>query len=691
MCRSESSDKNFIPLNNMETKCYRASIGNIPNDQAKLRNSNIPLFFSVEFEKESEHTPVVTDPLVRCHKCKAYLNPYVEVIMPGIKWKCNLCEHINDLVSPFVMIERRNNEAQQDAIKNALFNRKHFVREDLKSDIYEIEAPDSFGVKTPDPPVLCFIIDVSTEANKLNILSSVLNCIKELLRNLEYDRRTRVCFIFYNEHAYILNNNHTMTVISGDIPMIMSESFTFSILDTENAFSSIKYEIIEKYFNDKKSPNSNILLPIKIAVQALRSASLFCFVSTVPNFGMSKIEPTTNFICKNNEYKIVAESLFRKNISANIFLMARYNIEYSTISVLAQHTGGQSFQYSNYDGYDPTSSSKLFCDLSDYFRKNIGFGGVCRIRASEGAVLRGAHGNFCQKSVDLLGYANWNPSHSINFSFTLFNNVKNALYVQLAMIRVTKSGSRFIRVFNICIPVHSDTFYDLCDSNAIAHSLVLEAFYYESRKKLGGGEFLQKSILSIWKEIKTKNGKIPDALAALPQLILSAKKSIPLRPDTATPTDFRSFYMYLFSNSHSKIIDLLLYPILLSLADSNVVPLNLSINSLTTTGIYILDTGINMFFYIGRECDQSFYGTLFEGLTSGPILFSPPENEFSNYVSELITYLIGDRSIKPRFILVNDAADSVYSAVFYSYLYDDKLHTLDNIDSYRRELEGVSQ
>src|SRR5690606_19584804 len=102
--------------------------------------------------------------------------------------------------------------------------------------------------------------------------------------------------------------------------------------------------------------------------------------------------------------------------------------------------------------------------------------------------------------------------------------------------------------------------------------------------------------------LKTKNGKIPDALTALPQLILSAKKSIPLRPDTATPTDFRAYYMYLFSNSHAKIIDLMLYPILLSLADSNVVPLNLSMSSLTTTGLYVLDTGVNIFFYIGREC-----------------------------------------------------------------------------------------
>ena len=437
----------------MVDRCYRSTINNIPEDQSKIRNTNIPFFFNVEFEKEGLQTPIVSDPLVRCDKCKAYLNPYVEIIMPGVKWRCNLCENVNEVQSAFVMTERRSNECPQDPIKNTEFNRSYFLREDLRNDIYEIEAPDSFGVKTPDPPVLCFLIDISIEAQKMNLLGSVLNCIKEIIRNADYDKRTKICLIFYNEFAYILNRgakdtnfkddtvnsfSNTMTIISGEVPMLLSESFLYSI----DEVSKINFTSIEKYFEDKKSVHSNLLLPLKVITIAFRSASVFCFFSTMPNFGSSKIEPSVNLICKNSEYKTSAESLVRKNVSVNLFLMTRYNIEYSTISILSQQTGGQTFHYSNYDGYDPVSSSKLFCDLSDYFSRNIGFGAACRIRASDGTVLKSVYGNFSQKSVDLFGYANWNPSHSINFSVTLFNNVKGALYLQIAMIRVNERVGR---------------------------------------------------------------------------------------------------------------------------------------------------------------------------------------------------------------------------------------------------------
>lgn len=673
----------------MSDRCFRVSINNIPEDQLKLRNSNIPFFFSVEFQKESVAVPTVVEPLVRCEKCKAYLNPYAEVIMPGIKWRCNLCENVNEVKEAFAMKERRSNDHPEDPLMNAEFNRTFFEREDLRNDIFEIEAPESFVVKTPDPPVLCFVIEASLEAHKLGVLGSVLNCIREILRSAEYDRRTRVCFLFFNELAYMLNNDQTMTVISGEIPMILPDSILFSLTGAAAPVGEIDFARIERYFEDRKSVHVNPLLPLRIAAAAFRSASLFLFVSTTPDFGASKVLPSTSLVCKNNEYKTVSELLFRKNVCVNLFILARSNVEYATICILAQQTGGQTFHYSNYDGTDPVSSSKLFCDLTDYFVHDIGFGAVCRVRASDGTVLRAMHGNFSQKAADLFGYANFNPAHSINFSVTLFSSLKRALYVQVAMIRVNKHGQRLIRVFNICIPVTSASFYTHCDPNAICHSLLLDSFYYEGRKKLGGGEYMHNALVSICKELQENCGQIPESLASLPLLVLACRKSIVLRPDLATPTDFRAFYMYLFANSYIKTIDLMIYPMLLNLSDSCVSPLALSVGVLDAAGLYLLDTGVNIFFFIGKACDALTSASLFESQTSGPILFAPPDNDFSRYVSELIVYLTGDRPVKPRFILVNDSENSIYSSIFFSYLYDDKMYLINGIADYRSELTNL--
>lgn len=672
----------------MENKCYRASINTIPKEQSKLRSSAIPFFFSVDFQREDVQVPLVQESLARCEKCKAYLSPFVEIINPGYKWKCNLCETVNEVSTAFIMKERRVCDNPSDPIANSMFNKTYFERGDLTNEIYEIEAPDSFNVATPEPPTICFLIDVSQEAKYLNILSSVLNCASEVLKSTELDPRTRISLMFFNESVYVLNKNQTLTVINGEVPLILSEKILFSVLkEDENSFFNIDFSRIERYFEDKKSSNMDYLFALSVCSQ-LRSATLFSFVSTTPNFGAGKVDQSTSLICKNTKYKDVADSLVRKNICCNLFVMARSTVELSTIKMPSQFTGGQIIHYSNYDGSDATSTSKFYCDLNDYLNRESNFGAVCRIRSNEGVVLKGQFGNFYPKGSDLLSFSNYNPIHSINFTIQLYSDVKSALYLQIAMARVVKSGKKLIRVMNICIPVSNIPFYESCDANSIAHCLCLESFYMESRKKLAGKENMETKLTEIWKELKTSYGRIPDCLYNLPTYILALMKSIPFRPDMATPTDFRSYYMYMLSNYTSKIVDLMIYPLLLNVLTENVEPLPLSLQSIDQNGLYVLDTGVNIFFYVGKNCDSSVVSQLFESTNSGVFIFNPPENELSKYVTELVVFLMNNRNIKPRFVLSNGQHTSVYNDIFFSYMYEDSSYQLPNTVEFRRTLDN---
>lgn len=659
----------------MENKYFRASINAIPSNQSKIKNTAIPFFFSVDFRNEETFVPFIKETLIRCGKCNAYLNPYVEVIMPGYKWACNLCSFVNESQIPFQMKERKICENVNDPYTNSAFNKTYFVREELKNDVYELEAPESFNVSTADAPTFCFLIDVSLESLRLGVLSSVLNCIKETLKNLNYEQRTKFAFVFFNESVFVLNNNFTFTVINGEVPLVLSEKILFSLNPEFNLVTEIDFDKIEKYFSGKKSPNSHYLLAVKTAVQIFRSATFFSFISVAPNTLESKLLPSNSLSCDNKEYKTVAESLVAKNICANLCIMARTSVEFSSLKVLSQFTGGQVFHYSNYDGNDAVSTSKFFSDFMDYFNSTVTFGGICRIRCNEGVVLKDAYGNFYQKRPDLLSYSNFNPAHNINFSIQFFNNVKNALFIQIAMISVSKTGAKVIRIMNLFIPI-MNTLYESCNANAIAHSLALECFYYESRKKLGGASHLDDRLSLIWSEIKKERGSIPENLANLPLLVLSLKKSIPLRPDSSTPLDFRGYYMYLLSNASTKVVDLIIYPLLLDITSQNVVPLMLSVSCIDDRSIYILDTGVNMFFYVGKKADSSVVASLFEDSKTGPIIFSPPENDFSKYVSELILFLLNSRVIKPRYILVRGNETSVYNDIFFSYMYNDSMHHL---------------
>ena len=95
-----------------------------------------------------------------------------------------------------------------------------------------------------------------------------------------------------------------------------------------------------------------------------------------------------------------------------------------------------------------------------------------------------------------------------------------------------------------------------------------------------------------------------------------------------------------------------------------------------------------MFFYIGPGCDISNISPLFENPSSGPFLLNPPENEFSKYVSELIVYLTGGRSIKPRFVMANGQVPSVYNDIFFSYMYEDSIYQLPSAIEFRNLLEN---
>jgi len=672
----------------MEEKHYRSTFSNIPTDQSKIRSTEIPLFFSVDFQKPDVETPIISENLVRCEKCKGYLNPYVEIISPGFKWKCNLCEYVNTCAEAFSMFSREPNEHTSNPIANAEFNRTHYARKDLTNDIYELEAPESFIMKTPDAPTLCFIIDVSIEALRLGVFSSALNSLREILPTINYDKRTKVALMFCSDSVYMLTTKMTLLVVPSEAPVLFSETVLFALSSsgTGKNIADIDFEAIEKFFSEKKTPHSNILAAVNLASYTLKSATIFLFFSQMPNFGVSKLEATQNISCKNSTYKSAAELLCKRNICVNLFMMSRSSTEYSTVGILSQQTGGQTFYYPNFDGFDSVSTAKLYCDLSSHFLTDVGYGAICRIRSNDGVTLKAMYGNFCQKGIDLFGYSNFNPVHSMNFEISIFSTIAKALYIQIAMIKVNTQGKRMIRIFTICIPVTNQEFYLNCDAKCIIHSLVLQSFYYESKRKGAGGDYIHKSLIRIISEILDHSLALPAHLEYLPQLAGAARKSISIRPDTNTPTDFRVYYMYLMMNYGTGLVETIIYPTLFSYYDQNLTPLSLSISSIAPEGVYLLDAGVNIYFFVGKTCDDGVIKMLFSDLKSGPIMLPSNDNEFSSYLNDLVLHLLTGRIVKPRLILVNDKEKTIYNDVFYSYMVDDRMYMLPDAVEYRNEL-----
>lgn len=679
---TNSNNNSYYDENtNYDDPCYRCTYNYIPHDIKRYQNI-IPVTFSVEFDKKP--LPVANENLVRCQKCLGYVNCYSTVVNPGYKWVCNLCNTMNEVLIPFQFKDK--NFRSGDRFE---YNSNTFVSSALTSKVYEIEAPDNYLFGTSRPPTLIFLIEVTSEANRNNLLSSVVNCIKESLANNDLDSRTRACFIFFNSCGYVLAKNDTMLVIDETIPKILPDEVFYSIKkDQPDNIFDIDYQNILDYFSSTTNQLNNILPVLYFISRTFRQGSIFAFISSLPNIDKSKIAVSSAHYQNNENYKKVSQDLYLRNLGVNLFACTRQSLELGVLKVLTT-SGGQLFHYSNYDGSEPVYTDKLYCDLNEIFNNRINYNCWMKIRLSEGCNLKALHGNFVQRKNGVFAYSNFSPSHAINFEISIPDKLET-VYAQIAMLRINKEGIRSVRVFNIqLLTANSSTpTVEIFNAKQIIMALTFNACYQESLKKFSGGYYIDRQINSIVKEMKISSGGIiNENIRPCISYALAMRKSIALRPDKHTPNDFRVFYIYLLSNMCFSTVDSIVYPTLINLLDPEPTVYSLTRTNLRDDSIYLMDAGITLFCYVGKNCTNLDCFNNLDTLISGLSLYNiTSKNEFGNYMNNWIAYFNEGRLVKPKFVLVLEKESSNYLDVFRSYFYDDQMYNLPDIFTYENSL-----
>lgn len=628
-------------------------------------------FITVEFDAMDIN--INTMPLIRCLSCQSYLNCYCEVINPGMQWKCSLCNMINQVEQPFIY--KNNSYRQTEQIE--IYNRQTFENIPLISELYELEAPENFNVKTTDPPIICFLIDISLEGRKNKLLDSVIHAIKECLKEaiLEnaYDCRTRVALFFFSEHVYILNKTGTISVITGAMPLLLNHEVSFGLFTEDFEILDELIEKVIEYFNKMEANNNNnILAAIKLISMCFRSGSIYSFISSMPNSGISSLKPNNRFVI-NNEYKQILESLQTKSIALNLFMCTKTTLEYGQMRILTQG-GGQVFHYTNYDGDDPIYTEKLFTDLNNAINGEIYYNALMRVRVSEGVTIRKVRGNCISRGNDLFAFPNYVSAHSISLELSS----ENQYIVQLAMIRTRKNGLKTIRVCTLNSKNINET-----GIQELALGLFHNAIEKEIDKEGAGSTYLDTTLKSMF---KSEDSIIIHNRNILASYFSAFKKNLLM--DNTIAIDFRAFYVYLFMNSTIEILDRISYPVLINI-NNTVECLNLSLNSIIDDQIYIMDCGINLFVFIGQTNET--YHEIFDidnniSLSGITLFENIKDNKFGKFVNELIIYFTTNKKVKPRYILVHDREHSVYSEIFRRHLYDDQFKKVPDVLTYYNEM-----
>jgi protein transport protein SEC24 len=86
----------------------RFTVAKIPNSQNNAQATKLPLGLIIQPMaldcKGEESIDVInfgSTGIVRCKKCRTYINPFVSWLDNGRRWRCNVCGTVNDVPSAY--------------------------------------------------------------------------------------------------------------------------------------------------------------------------------------------------------------------------------------------------------------------------------------------------------------------------------------------------------------------------------------------------------------------------------------------------------------------------------------------------------------------------------------------------------------------------------------------------------------
>ncbi|KAL8274390.1 hypothetical protein Esti_001712 [Eimeria stiedai] len=187
----------------------RASVGRLPSSTSLRHKCHLPLGVVVQ--------PLAPPPVgqaavpavsfgsgvvVRCKRCRTYINPFVTWEGSGRRWVCNLCGGSNE--TPQFYCRATDEKGRRE---------DRFERAELCMGSVEVIAPSDYMIRPPQPPAFLFLLDVSLPAVASGLVDAACQGIGDAIRRerLPGDSRTMVGVVTYDSsvHFYSLKAHHS--------------------------------------------------------------------------------------------------------------------------------------------------------------------------------------------------------------------------------------------------------------------------------------------------------------------------------------------------------------------------------------------------------------------------------------------------------------------------------------------------
>ena len=674
-----------VPVPNSELSCdpryLRLTVNAFPANQALKQRFALPIGCMVRPLIPGEKVPVAqfgSTGIVRCRRCRTYINPFVQFIDGGRRFRCNVCQLPNEVpVDYFCTLDA--NGTRRDIAD----------RPELRHGTVEFIASQEYMVRPPMPPTFFFAFDVSANAVSSGFLAKAVNTVKDALDELPGGERTHVGFLTYDNtiHFYGLKPGsetpQMMVVAELDDPFCPApDDLLVNLGDSRDAVDAL-LEMLPNVFVGTSHVDSCMGPAVQAAYMAMNhiGGKLMMFQCTLPSLGQGRLlnrgdDHRNAGTDKEHLVRAPADPFFKKmaaecsrqQICVDIFASASPYGDLASLSILPRYTGGQLYHYPGFRA--ERDGLKLRNELRHNLTRFTAWEAVCRVRCSKGFRVSSFNGHFFVRSMDLLALpaTNADAAYAVQIAHDEQLPTSNVSYLQCALLYTTADGERRIRVHTMSVPVVPDIaqMFRSIDGGAMSAFLTRLAVERSLTARLQDArEAMQLKLSQSMREFRLLNTSaarafncliFPDMMRLMPLFTLCAAKSPSLRGQTRdVSVDERIRSTFEILSAPTEAILRRLYPAMYALhamppeaglqneAGGIVMPPRtvLAGERVDARGAYLVDDGRQCLIWLGKMLDRGFINAVFgaQGPPNPDVDFEPTlveETQLSKQVCGVI-------------------------------------------------------
>nr|XP_046212787.1 LOW QUALITY PROTEIN: protein transport protein Sec24C-like [Oncorhynchus gorbuscha] len=701
---------------NASPRFIRCTAYNMPCTADMAKQSQVPLAAVIKplaMLPPDETPPYIVDHgdggPIRCNRCKAYMCPYMQFIEGGRRFQCGFCSCVTE-VPPHYFQHLDHTGKRVDC----------YDRPELSQGSYEFVATVDYckNNKLPQPPSFIFFIDVSYNAVKSGMVNIVCQELKTLLdylprENPEADSVVRVGFVTYNKVLHFYNVKSSlaqpqMMVVSdvSDMFLPLLDGFLVGVNDSRMVIESLLDQIPEM-FADTRETETVFGPVIQAGLEALKAADcagkLFVFHSTLPiaeapgklkNREDKKLVGTDKekslFQPQSGFYSNLAKECVAQGCCVDLFLFPNQYVDVATLGVVPVSTGGSVYKYTYFQA--ETDRERFLNDLRRDVQKPMGFDAVMRVRTSTGIRATDFFGSFFMSNTTDVELAGLDCDKTVTVEFRHDDKLSEdtGALMQCAVLYTSCSGQRRLRVHNMAVNCCSQLadLYRNCETDTIINFFSKYAYrsILNTPTKTVRDTMVNQcaQILACYRKncaSPSSAGQLilPECMKLLPVYLNCVLKSDVLQPGADISLDDRAYLRQLLSCMDVSESHIFFYPRLLPLVklDGGSLPMAVrnSEERLSKGGVYLLETGLHLFLWVGANAQQELLSNIFGTPTFSqidPNMTSLPEldNPFSQRLREIIDSFRSQRSRYMKLMVVKQ--EDKAELIFKHFLCEDK-------------------